>query len=136
MRLEKVHVKSERLWRLGLFYLALSIPFLAIGLTTNRVVFPLVNVSVALLFLVLANRLRAIRVSCEGKTFLLVPDYLTSSLVIRDSSGEIFRRELFPPVGKREIETPCGKIIVEVTPHRFGKVDLVVKAGEGRIRIP
>jgi len=33
-----------------------------------------------------------------------------------------------------EIETPCGKIIVEVIPHRFRKVELVVKVGEGRIR--
>ncbi|CAD5243535.1 hypothetical protein [Thermococcus camini] len=132
---EKVHVRNERLWKLGLSYLAISLVLLAASVGRWPVL-PLMNVFIALAFLVLASRFRAVRVTCEGETLLLVPNYSTSPLVVRRPGGEVLFREFFPLLWENELETPCGTLRVKAIPHRFGKVELLIRAGENEVRLP
>ncbi|NJE30506.1 hypothetical protein E3E38_05510 [Thermococcus sp. 18S1] len=132
---EKVHVRNERLWKLGLFYLAISLVLLAVSIGRWPVL-PLMNVFIALAFLILASRFRAVRITCEGETLLLVPDHSTSTLVVRRPGREVLSREFFPLFEEKELETPCGTLRVKATPHRFGKVELIVMAGEKEVRLP
>ncbi|AFL94866.1 hypothetical protein CL1_0661 [Thermococcus cleftensis] len=77
----KAHVRNERRWKLGLSYLAISLVLLAVSIGRWPVL-SLMNVFIALAFLVLASRSRAVRITCEGETRLLVPDYSASTLVV------------------------------------------------------
>ena len=107
MELEKVYVRNERLWKAGLLYLFLSLVMTfataELGLTLS-----LVNVTIALVLLISAARLRALRISCEGNSFLLVPDYSTSRLILKTIDGRVLLTELFPPLGKLSSRHPAA----------------------------
>ncbi|WP_297536445.1 hypothetical protein [Thermococcus sp.] len=136
MPIEKVRVRNERLWKCGLIYLASSIILLVIGLRERRPVYSLANVYVAIFLLVLANRLRALRIDYNGKTLFLIPDYATSKIVLKDSNGGILLRDLFPLFEEKTLETPCGTLEIRAIRHRFGKVELRINAEGKEITLP
>ena len=135
MELEKVHVRNERLWKAGLLYLLLSLvmTFATAGLGLT---FSLVNVTIALVLLISASRLRALRISCEGNSFLLDPDYSTSRLILKTIDGRVLLSGFFQPFGEVEFETPCGLLRVRTVSQRFGKVELQIKAGGRELTLP
>ncbi|QDA30732.1 hypothetical protein FH039_02650 [Thermococcus indicus] len=112
---EKVHVRNGRLWKLGLSYLAISLVLLAVSIGRWPVL-PLMDVFIALAFLVLASRSRAVRITCEGETLLLVPDYSTFTLVVKRPGGETLCREFFPLFEERELETPAERSGLKLLP--------------------
>jgi len=135
-KLQKITLRNERLWKFGLSYLPLSLLLLAVGLIERWPVLPLMNVFVALGFLVLANRFRALKIECNGKTLLLVPDYATSTITLKDTEGKVLARELFPLFEEKTLETPCGTLEIRAIRHRFGKVELRIKAEGEEITLP
>jgi len=135
-KLQKITLRDECLWKFGLSYLALSLLLLTVGLIEKWPVLPLMNVFIALGFLALANRFRALRVECNGKTLLLVPDYTTSTITLKDTEGKVLARDFFPLFEEKTLETPCGTLEIRAIRHRFGKVELKIKAGEKEITLP
>ncbi|AHL23683.1 hypothetical protein [Thermococcus nautili] len=136
MNVKKTRVKNQRLWKFGLSYLALSLLLLAVGLIEKWPVLPLMNVFIALGFLALANRFRALRVDCNGKTLLIVPDYATSTITLKDTEGKVLARDFFPLFEEKTLETPCGTLEIRAIRHRFGKVELRIKAEGKEITLP
>ncbi|MEO2152234.1 MAG: hypothetical protein ABGW50_06225 [Thermococcus sp.] len=136
MNVKKTRVKNQRLWKFGLSYLALSLLLLAVGLIEKWPVLPLMNVFVALGFLALANRFRALRVECNGKTLLLVPDYATSTITLKDTEGKVLARDFLPLFEEKRLETPCGTLEIRAIRHRFGQVELRIKAKGKEITLP
>jgi len=130
--MRKVHVRDGRLWKLGLFYTAVSLLLFMASMWSIA----LVNVSLGLTFLALASRLRAAEVQCGGKVFLIVPDYPSSTAIVKGRDGEVIGRVFLPHFGEAELETPCGRLKVEVIPRRFGKVELRIKSGEAELILP
>ncbi len=130
-KLQKITLRNERLWKFGLSYLALSLLLLAVGLIERWPVLPLMNVFVALGFLALANRFRALKIECNGKTLLFVPDYATSTITLKDTEEKVLARDFFPLFEEKTLETPCETLEIRVIKHRFGKVELRIKA-EGK----
>jgi len=135
-KLQKITLRNERLWKFGLSYLVLSLLLLAVGLIERWQVLPLMNVFVALGFLALANRFRALKIECNGKTLLLVPDYATSTIILKDARGKVLVRDFLPLFEEKRIETPCGTLEIRVIRHRFGKVELRIKMGKNEITLP
>ncbi|CAI1492241.1 conserved protein of unknown function [Thermococcus nautili] len=136
MNVKKTRVKNQRLWKFGLSYLALSLLLLTVGLIEKWPVLPLMNVFIALAFLALANRFRALRVDCNGKTLLIVPDYATSTITLKDARGKVLARDFFPLFEEKTLETPCGTLGIRAIRHRFGKVELRIKAEGKEITLP
>jgi len=136
MAIEKIYVRNERLWKVALVYLVISIVLFVVGMGAGNLFLPLVNVFIALFFLVLAIRFRALKITCEGKVFLLVPDYSTSMLVLKTPDGRVLLRKFFPFFEEMELETPCRALKIKAIQRRFGKVDIVIKAGEREIILP
>lgn len=135
-KLRRILVRDERLWKAGITFLALSLVFLFVGIATKRLPYALPNVFMALAFLILATRFRAVRFECNGKTFLLIPDYSTSTIVLRDSDGNVLSKTFFPLFEEEKLETPCGTLEVRAIRHRFGKVELRIKSKNEEITIP
>ena len=136
VRLRKIPVRDEGLWRWGAIALIISLGFMIVGTATRRITITLPSLLLAAVFLALANRLRALEVECNGKTFLLIPDYSTSTLILRDSDGKILPRTFFPLFEEEKLETPCGTLEVRAIKHRFGKVELRIKSENGEITLP
>ena len=135
MMVEKVHVKNEWFWKFSLAYLGISLALLALNVGKGPLL-PLLNVFLALVFLVLASRFRALKIQCGGETFFLIPDYATHTLLIKGSGGRVLTKDFLPRFGEKELETPCGTLRIETVPHRFGKVELVIKAEGVEVRLP
>ncbi|WP_457751066.1 hypothetical protein [Thermococcus sp.] len=136
MAIEKVYVRNERLWKVTLVYLMISIVLFVVGMRAGNLSLPLVNVFIALFFLVLAIRFRALKITCGGKAFVFIPDYSTSSFIIKGRDGKVLIREPFPLFEEKRVVTPCGPVVVSAIHHRFGKVELLIKAGERELRLP
>lgn len=135
MKLEKVHIRNERLWKAGLLYLLLSL-VMAFATAGWGFTLSLVNVTMALVLLISAARFRALRITCEGNSLFLAPDYSTSRLILKTIDGRVLLSEFFPSFGEVELETPCGHLRVRALHHRFGKVELLVTAGEKELTLP
>ncbi|WP_297509585.1 hypothetical protein [Thermococcus sp.] len=136
VRLVKTTVRDEKLWKAGVVFLAFSLALLFIGIATGRTAYSLPNVFIALALLILANRLRVVRVECTQGTFLLVPDYGTSTLILRDSNGNVVLRDFFPLFEEKKLRTPCGVLEVRAIGHRFGKVELGITAESEEVMLP
>jgi len=136
MMIEKVTVRNERLWRAGVVFLGLSIALLFVEVAIKRTFLASLNVLIASVFLILANRFRAVKLECDGETLLLVPDYATSTVVLKDHDGKVLVREFLPLFGNKTIETPCETLEIRAIGHRFGKVELIIKVGKEEITLP
>ena len=135
MEFEKVHVRNERLWKAGLLYLLLSL-VMAFVTSGGGFTISLVNVTIALVLILLAARFRALRITCGEKTLLLVPDYSTSRLLLKTTDGRVLLSDFFPTFGEVELETPCGLLSVRVVSNKSGKVGLLIKAGGRELTLP
>ncbi|WP_297480205.1 hypothetical protein [Thermococcus sp.] len=135
-KLRKILVRDEKLWKAGITFLTLPLVLLVVGIITKRLIYALPNVFIALAFLILSTRFRAVRLDCNGKMFLLIPDYSTSTLILRDSKGKVLSKTFFPLFEEEKLETPCGTLEVHAIRHRFGKVKLRIKLGNEEITLP
>ncbi|WP_297470750.1 hypothetical protein [Thermococcus sp.] len=129
-KLRRILVRDERLWRWGVIALIISLGLVAVGIVAKITTITLPGLFLPTALLALANRLRALEVECNGKTFLLVPDYSTSTIILRDSNGNVISKTFFPLFEEEKLETPCGTLEVRAIRHRFGKVELRISKNE------
>ena len=128
MRLEKVRVRDKKLWNVGVIYLGISAAFFLVSVWDGNPYLPLVNIIIALGFLAIANRFRALRMECNGRTLLLIPDYATSTIILKDSRERVLAKDFFSLFEEKRLETPCGTLEIRVIRHRPGRVELRIKA--------
>ncbi|WP_010479139.1 hypothetical protein [Thermococcus zilligii] len=136
MKLEKITLRDEWFWKNGVAYLVLSVVLLAVEVMKRGTLFSLLNVFVGVIFIVMANRFRAVKLECVGKTFFIIPDYSTSSVILKDSGGQVLLKRPFPLFEAEEIETPCGTLKIQAINHRFGKIELVIWEKNKKITLP
>ncbi|ASJ06529.1 hypothetical protein [Thermococcus pacificus] len=136
MKLEKITLRNELFWKTGVAYLVLSVVLLAVEVMRGDTLFSLPNVFVGVVFIVMANRFRAVKLECDAETFFLIPDYSTSSVILKDSGGQVFLKRSFPLFEAEEIETPCGTVKIQAITHRFGKIELVIWKENKKITLP
>ncbi|ASJ00069.1 hypothetical protein [Thermococcus gorgonarius] len=136
MKLEKITLRNELFWKAGVAYLVLSVILLVVEVMRRGTLFSLLNVFVGVVFIVMANRFRAVKLECDGKTFFIIPDYATSSVILKDSGEQVLLKRPFPIFETEEIETPCGMVKIQAINHRFGKIELIIWKENKKITLP
>ncbi|WP_456421914.1 hypothetical protein [Thermococcus sp.] len=138
MDVGKISARNERTWKFGIINLFTSFLVSAVAVAIGvPVLLSLLPLIMAVIILSLASMgIKSLRITCSDGTYLLIPDYSTSTLVLKSPKGEILRRIPFPVWDEKELKTPCGRLTVKSIHSRFGKVELTIKIEGREIKLP